>query len=183
MTVPFFEGDHWPEQAEVIIRELERSNAASEILGDGDVRQWWQDHIKKLKISPKQHFDAGGDDGPSPGKRLHWLLSNVASRTSNMSKEFLVLNLVEECQRCGLAIRSGSYWGCTSRSCCYCICNKCLPDVFRWTSGNPEATPPSPGKHSHRLVHKEITTSQSCCAGKEITSCPPSPATSPLVPP
>ena len=182
MTVPFFEGDHWPEQAEVVIRELEKSNAAVEILGDGDMRDWWQQHLKALKDNPKEDcFDGGGNGAPTPAKRLHWLLSSVASRTANMSKEFLVLNLVEECHRCGLAIRSGSYWGCASRNCCYCICSKCLPDVFRWTSGNSEASS-SPSKHSHRLVHKEAMPSPRCCAGKEIFSCPPSPACSPLAP-
>lgn len=181
MTVPFFEGDYWPEQAEVIIRDLERENIASEILGDGDVRRWWQERRRSLATRHALRFDAGGDGTPTPGKRLHWLLSNVASRIANMSKEFLVLNLIEECCRCGLAIRSGTYWGCASRSCCYCICSKCLPDAFRWTSGNAEGTP-SPGKHSHRLVPKEVPSWQSC-AGKEIASCPPSPAKSPLVPP
>jgi len=183
MTVPFFEGDHWPDQAEVIIRELEGDNAASEILGDGDMRQWWQQTLRRFKKSPKEaRFDAGGHDVPTPAKRLHWLLSNVASRIANMSKEFLVLYLVEECHRCGLAMRSGSYWGCVSRSCGYCVCNKCLPEVVRWTWGNSEKQSLA-SQHSHRLVHKEVKVSPRCCTAKEIASCPPSPASSPLAPP
>jgi len=109
---------------------------------------------------------------PSAGYRLTWLMNRIAGRISAMSKEFLVLYLVEQCQRCGNAIRCGSYWGCASRNCSYSICNACLPEVFRLSVGDSK---PKAGVHAHRLVCKEIA-EKSPSPGGEIKSCPQSPA-------